>query len=343
MQLHYYTTNIPFQYPFTISGGRTKTHQPALVVVLALGNITGVGEAPAITYYNVSVEGMIASLNAKRSMIEKFAFTTPERFWHFLHHLLPKDPFLVCALDMAGWDLYGKMRNKLLKDMWPAGGLNPPTNYTIGIDPIEVMLNKMKAHPWPIYKVKVGTEDDVARLTALRAHTDAAIRIDANGGWTVEQTLAILPVLEKLNIELVEQPIAKDNLEGMKPIRAATRLPLIADESCVFEQDVKKMAPYFTGINIKLTKCSGITPALRMIKEARSLGLSVMMGCMNENVIGTAALVNFCPQLDQVDMDGPLLQTDANAAGLAISMDGRAEVHGRAGLGITPSLPAQLL
>ncbi|HYJ64211.1 MAG TPA: dipeptide epimerase, partial [Parafilimonas sp.] len=138
MKLHYKKINLPFEYPFTISGGRTKTHQPSLIVALQLGNLIGYGEAPAITYYNITVEQMIADIESRKTLIEKFAFTTPERYWHYLHHLIPSNPFLVCALDMAAWDLFGKMHNQPLYKLWTTKWENiPVTDYTIGIDSIE--------------------------------------------------------------------------------------------------------------------------------------------------------------------------------------------------------------
>jgi len=337
MQLHYKTTNIPFIHPFTISGGRTKTHQPALVVALQLGNLFGYGEAPAIAYYDITVEKMVADIELHKKMIEKFAFTEPARYWHYLHHLIPKNPFLICALDMAAWDLYGKMKGKLLHQLWHTNFEDQiPTDYTIGIDSVENMVNKLKEKPWPIYKVKLGTPNDIDIVKALRANTNSKIRVDANAGWTLEEALQLIPELKDLNVELVEQPLAKDNWEGMKQLYQQSSLPLIADESCVFEQDVAKCYNHFHGINIKLTKCSGITPALRMIDEARKLQMQIMMGSMNENIIGSAAIAQFIPMLDYVDMDGPLLQNAefANASGLAIYQN-RVEVAGTKGLGIT--------
>ncbi len=320
MQLDFWEQSLPFEYPFTISNGRTKTHQHSLMVRLSLGNWEGFGEAPAILYYNVSVEAMIEQLEKNRKLIEKFALIDPERFWHFLHHLFPNDPFLVCALDMAGWDLFGKMNKKPLHQMWdttwPAPAQTAICDYTLGIDSIEKMVEKMNAHPWPIYKVKVGTDYDIEMITALRKHTDKPFRVDANAGWTTEEALIKIPALANLGVELVEQPLAKDNWEGMKILKAEVSLPLFADESCVFEKDVAVCSEYFHGINIKLTKCSGLTPARRMIQEARSLGLKVMMGSMNESVIGSAAIAQFLPQLDYVDMDGPLLMTELNGIGL---------------------------
>ena len=322
MQLDFWEQSLPFEYPFTISNGRTKTHQHSLMVRLSLGNWSGFGEAPAIVYYNVSVADMMAQLDKQRKLIEKFALIDPERFWHFLHHLFPNDPFLVCALDMAGWDLWGQMKKQPLHQLWntnwetTGAAQLPICDYTLGIDPVEKMVQKMEAHPWPIYKVKVGTDYDIEMITALRKHTDKPIRVDANAGWTTEEALLKIPALATLGVELVEQPLAKDNWEGMAQLKQQGILPMFADESCVFEKDVATCSNYFDGINIKLTKCSGLTPALRMIKEARALGLKVMMGSMNESVIGSAAIAQFLPQLDYVDMDGPLLMTQLNGVGL---------------------------
>ena len=334
MHLFYKKIELPFEYPFTISGGRTKTHQPSLVVALQLGNYIGFGEAPAIAYYNITVEQMIADIELKKRMIEKFAFTEPERYWHYLHHLLPQNPFLVSALDMAAWDLYGKLHNKLLYQIWNTEFISTPiTDYTIGIDTVEKMIEKIKAKPHPIYKIKCGFENDVEVIKELRNHTASVFRVDANAGWTVDEALEKIPQLEQLNVELIEQPLAKDNWEGMKMLYNKFSIPLIADESCVFENDVEKCANYFNGINIKLTKCSGITPAIRMIKKARELNLKVMMGSMNESSLGAAANANFLPQLDYVDMDGPLLLKEDIATGLMFN-NGAVTINGSKGLGV---------
>lgn len=333
MTLSWTAIHLPFQYPFTISKG-TKTHQPSLIVRLAQRGFTGYGEAPAITYYDVTVEKMIAVLQQKQAMIEKFAFTDPERFWHYLHHLLPAHPFLVGALDIAGWDLFGRMQGTSLMHYWKLDAARAPlTDYTLGIDTIARMTEKMKQKPWPVYKIKVGTPYDLEMLQTLRRQTDAVFRVDANAGWTVEEALALLPHLAQLNVEFVEQPLAKDNWEGMKVLMDQSPLPLFADESCVSEADVSRCKGYFHGINIKLTKCSGITPALRMIREARELGLKVMMGCMNESTVGAAAIAQLSPLLDYMDVDGPLLLAEDVATGLQYEQ-GRVTVSGKPGLGI---------
>lgn len=316
MKVSYKTYNLPFKHPFTISKG-TKTHQPSLVVELEYFGMKGYGEAPAISYYNIPVEKMVADLESKKMFVEKFSFSDPERYWHYLHHLFPKNSFLVCALDMAGWDLYGKMKKKQLYEIWNLDTETAPvTDFTIGLDSIEAMIKKMKERPWPVYKIKVGTDNDIETVAALRKETTAVFRVDANAGWTLEQALQKIPLLKELGVEFVEQPLAKDDWEGMKTLYSKSSLPLIADESCVSEADILQCRHHFHGINIKLTKCGGITPAKRMISKAREFDMRVMIGCMNESSLGTAAIAQLAPLLDYVDMDGTLLLTEDIATGV---------------------------
>lgn len=334
MKIKYKEYNLPFKHPFRISRG-VKTHQPALVVELEHFGIKGYGEAPAISYYNIPVAKMIEDLEAKKQFIEKFSFTDPERFWHYCHHLFPKNNFLVCALDIAGWDLYGKLKGKKLYELW---GLditkNPMTDFTIGIDSIDSMIQKMKEFPWPIYKIKLGTDHDIEIVSELRKHTSSIIRIDANAAWKAEEALEKIIAFKELGVELIEQPLEKNDWEGMKFLFERSPLPLLADESCVVESDVEKCYQHFHGINIKLTKCSGITPARRMITKARELNMKVMCGSMNESSIGTAAVAHLLPLLDYVDMDGPLLLAEDIASGVTFD-DGKI-IYGKGnGLGVT--------
>ncbi len=174
---------------------------------------------------------------------------------------------------------------------------------------------------------------EIDRTAGLRQNSDAVFRVDANAGWTLEEAMEKIPVLKGLGVELVEQPLAKDSWEGMKVLYEQSSLPLIADESCVFEQDVEKCKNHFHGINIKLTKCSGITPALRMIKRARELELKIMIGCMNESTIGSAAIAHLAPMADYIDMDGPLLLAEDIASGLTYDF-GKVSISDKPGLGI---------
>jgi L-alanine-DL-glutamate epimerase-like enolase superfamily enzyme len=277
---------------------------------------------------------MVADLERKKMFVEKFAFSDPERFWHFLHHLFPDNSFLVAALDMAGWDIYGKIKRKQLHQWW---NLNtetaPATDFTIGIDSNEMMIQKMKEMPWPIYKIKVGFENDIETITELRKHTDAIFRVDANEAWDVEMALKKINLLKELNVEFVEQPLQKNDWEGMKILYEKSALPIIADESCVQESDVEKCNNFFHGINIKLTKCSGLTPARRMIEKAKQFDFKIMIGCMNETSIGTAAIAHLAPMVDFVDMDGTLLQIEKFGEGVGFDF-GKIIYNDLPGLGV---------
>jgi L-alanine-DL-glutamate epimerase-like enolase superfamily enzyme len=137
---------------------------------------------------------------------------------------------------MASWDLYGKLRNKSLDVFWNLDKAKTPLcDYTIGIDSIDKMIEKMKAKPWPVYKIKVGVPGDIEMVAALRKHTDAIFRVDANAAWNLDEALIKIPQLKTLGVELIEQPLAKDNWDGMKLLFEQSLLPLFADESCVFE------------------------------------------------------------------------------------------------------------
>jgi len=337
MKVAYKPVSTPFRHPFTISKG-TKTHQPALLVELEYFGFKGYGEAPAITYYDITVEQMIADLESKKQLVEKFSFSDPERYWHYLHHLFPKNPFLVCALDMAAWDLFGKMKKLPLYQYWKLDPASAPvTDFTIGLDTAEMMLQKMLEQPWPIYKIKMAVPEDIRTLELLRKHTGTSFRIDANAAWELSTALELIPRLKELNVELVEQPLAKDDWDGMKILYEKSVLPIFADESCVSEQDVNRCIGYYHGINIKLTKCSGITPARRMIEHAKANGLKLMLGCMNESVVGTAALAHLAPLADFMDMDGPLLLLDENDHMEVFSKTGAYHYNNLPGLGVHPA------
>lgn len=278
---------------------------------------------------------MTATLEAKRGFIERYALTDPQRFWHYLDHLIPGQNFLIAALDIAGWDLFAQMRRMpLYRLLGLSRDKMPLTDYTIGIDTAEKMVDKLSAHPWPVYKIKLGRPDDIDLLRTLRANTDKPFRIDANEGFSFDEVKKLLPELKALGVTLIEQPLAKAEWEAMKELKSLSKIPLFADESCVAETDVAKCADSFDGINIKLTKCGGITPALRMITEAKKSGLKIMLGSMNESTIGSAAVAHLLPAVDEADIDGPLLLQEDIASGLAYK-DGIVNVSGLPGLGIS--------
>lgn len=337
MKLLLHAFDLKIKDTFRISR-EVRDIQETLVVELqdtdhAGNNISGLGETTANPYYGFDIDSMQADLERLREAIEKYQITEtsasnelagpPEDFWHYISPHLHDRSFTLCALDMAAHDLFGKKLGKPLYELW---GLNPKdipvSNYTIGIDTIENMVRKLKAFPWPLYKIKLGTSEDMAIVRELRKHTDALFRVDANCAWSVDETIRNARELKKLGVEFIEQPLPANNMEDMREVFENSVLPLVADESCVVEQDVQRCHNHFHGINIKLTKCGGITPAMRMIREAHKLNMKVMVGCMTESTVGISAIAHLAPKLDYVDMDGALLLAEDIATGVTVKESG---------------------
>lgn len=334
MQLTLDKKVLELKHTFSISR-ESHDFQNTLIVGLEINGKVGFGESTSNPYYKITIESMMAEIEAIRSEIETFDFDRPEIFHQFLKDCQLSN-FAICALDLAAWDLYGKLHDKPLYEVWGTSkDYYPITNYTIGIAPIEKMVAKMKEMPWPIYKIKLGTDDDVAIVKELRKHSDAIFRIDANCAWSAEETIQNAPLLKDLGVEFLEQPLKADDWEGMEKVVHQSVLPVIADESCIVEEDVEKCGLHFNGINIKLTKCGGLTPALRMIEKAKQMGLKVMVGCMTESTVGISAIAQLLPQLDYVDMDGPLLIKNDIAEGVKILQNGELKFPELAGSGIT--------
>lgn len=333
MKLKFFKYTLELKDTFRISHD-SRDFQDTLIVAVSEGNYTGYGEAAATSYYGVTVEAMIADIQKTENIIRDNIHLTPEEIWQLTFPILKENPFAQCALDMALHDLHGKRNHLPLYKMW---GLKlkdlPLTNYTIGIDSVEKMTKKIKDVPWPVYKIKLGTPDDVKIINELREHTNSVFRVDANGAWTVEETILNSEILKELNVEFIEQPLASNLEDEMKEVFEKSALPIIADESCLVEKDVVKCSKIFHGINIKLTKCGGLTPALRMIAEAKKLKLKVMVGCMTESSVGISAIAHLLPLLDYVDMDGALLLKNDIASGIKIK-DGKVEFPDRNGTGV---------
>lgn len=318
MKLILRTYKLDLKHTFTISR-QSFDSKLVLVVELRDGMFSGYGEASENPYYGITIDRMTADLSSIKDHIEFDNQDSPEIFWRNMYPLLAENMFALCALDIAYNDLFAKRKGKKLYDLW---GLdikqNVLSNFTIGIDSIDGMLAKMKETPWPIYKIKLGTKDDLFIIKELRKHSDAIFRVDANGAWGVDETLNNAIALKELGVEFLEQPLAANNLEGNKTVYKHSVLPIIADESCQIESDVENCFQMFHGVNVKLVKCGGLTPARRMIKKAKELGMSSMAGCMTESSIGISAIAHLLPELDYVDMDGAMLLKNDIASGVSL-------------------------
>lgn len=315
--------SLPLKHPFTISR-YTVTNQQTVIVSISDGNFVGYGEATANPYYNSTSDKILKSVASIQKKVEQHQNSTPEELWKYLEPFLKDDYFALCAIDCAFWDFYAKKNERTLRSFWTMSEQSPLSNFTIGIDSIPNMIHKIKETPWPTYKIKLGISEDLNIMNAIRKSTDAILRVDANASWSANETIKKSHSLKELNVEFIEQPLNADDWKGMRTIKNVCTLPLIADESCKRLEDIIKCTEAFHGINIKLMKCGGITPALKMIKEARNQNLTVMAGCMTESSIGISNLTQLAPLLDAIDADGALLLAKDLATGTIIK-DG--EIH----------------
>ena len=332
MHLIFHPYKLFLKRPFKIAHG-TFTYREVLILELKDGGLSGYGEATAISYYGKTLVHFIEVLEQHRDKIESYELEVPTDFWHYCYDFLENHPFLLCALDVAAHDLWAKKQQKTLYQAWGFALDNVPlSNFTIGIGSVEEMLRQMQSFESPIYKIKLGTKEDLKLVKALRQHSKALFRVDANCAWTVEETLKNAKAFKNLGVEFIEQPLPQDAWGAMEEVYKKSVLPIIADESCQIESDVPKCQNRFHGINIKLMKCGGFTPALRMIQMAKSLNMKVMCGCMTESSIGISAIAQLLPLLNYVDMDGALLLKNDPAMGVKVEA-GRVIFSGEMGIG----------
>lgn len=244
-----------------------------------------------------------------------------------------------CALDIAQHDLAGKALGMPVHELLGLSADLPPTDFTIGIDTPEVVAERARrAANFPALKIKLGGPGDLATLEAVREVYGGPIRVDANTGWTPEDALAILPDLERLGVELIEQPFPARRLDQLRWLQERSALPIVADESCVSFEDLEGLVGVVAGVNVKLAKCGGIGPAKQMLERARELGFRTLLGCMEETSVGIAGSATVASLADWVDLDGCLLLADDPFEGLELDAEHRWRLSDRPGLGLSRRL-----
>jgi len=324
------------RHPFTIARGSRSTYRLVWVRLADADGVEGWGEADPSSFYGETAETVVAALGRLGPLLAEADPFQLERTEAALGAALRHNAAARVAVSAALHDLVGK---RLGAPLWKLWGLDPAaapsTSYTIGMaEPALIRQKVREAAEYPILKVKVGTADDEAILLAVRQETDKPIRVDANAGWTLKQALRRLPLLKEMGVELIEQPLAPEDVEGLGVLRRASDIPVIADESCRTAEDIPRLAGAVDGINIKLAKCGSLREALRMVSVARAHHMLVMVGCMIETSLGITAAAHITPLLDFVDLDGAALLKRDPFAGATIA-GGRVGLPTAAGLGVT--------
>ena len=322
------------KHPFVIARGGQSDHRTVWVRLTDAEGNEGWGEAAPSKYYGETADSVVAALQLYGSLLpdDPFHLEEAERQWE---NKLRGNAAARAALSAALHDLVGKRLNVPVFRMW---GLDPcmapQSTFTIGLDaPDRIRAKVLEADQYPILKVKLGTDQDLDILRAIREATDKEIRVDANCGWTVKRALRMLPVLDEFGVTVLEQPLVPHDLDGLAAVTAQADIPVIADESCLTAVDIPRLVGKVDGINIKLAKCGGLREALRMIAVARAHGLMVMVGCMIESSLGITAAAHFTPLVDIVDLDGAALLADDPFVGATID-GGQIALPAGAGLGV---------
>ncbi len=338
MKISHEIVSLHTKNPFVISRGSASVYRVVKITVTAPDGATGWGEAAPSAFYGETADTVVDVLPLLEKAIAGSDSWSLEAMEHALGRAIRFNGAARAGVSAALHDLVGKRLGIPVYRMWgldPAA--SPLSSFTIAIAPDEKTLRQRveDAKQYPVLKIKLGTTWDERIVRVVREMEPKKIlRVDANAAWTPKSTLRIVPLLQELGVEFVEQPLPPGDLEGMRFVRERSTLPIVADESCIVASDIPKLAGVVDGINIKLAKCGGLREALRMVAVARAHDMLVMCGCMIESSLGITAAAQFAPLLDCADLDGHALVSDDPYSGVSIS-DGRVMLPDGPGLGVT--------
>lgn len=336
MRLKFFPYELKLNHVFTVASF-SRTTTPDVQVEIEYEGLTGYGEASMPPYLGQTVESVMAFL--KR--VDLGQFNDPfqlEDILAYVDSLSPGDAAAKAAVDIALHDLVGKLLGAPWYKIW---GLDkakaPSTTFTIGIDTPDVVREKTRevAGRFNILKVKLGRENDKEMIETIRSVSALPIAIDANQGWKDKyRALDMIHWLKEKGIVMIEQPMPKEQLDDIAWVTQHSPLPVFADESLQRLSDVAGLKGAFTGINIKLMKCTGMREAWKMVTLARALDMQVMVGCMTETSCACSAAAQFSPAVDFADLDGNLLIANDRFKGMEV-VGGKITLNDLPGIGVT--------
>ena len=336
MKLRFSPYELKVRHVFTVAT-YSRTTTPDIQVEIEYDGLIGYGEASMPPYLGQTVESVTNFL--QKVDLEQFSDPCQlEDILTYVDSLSPGDTAAKAAVDIALHDLVGKIIGAPWHRIW---GLNkekaPSTTFTIGIDTAEVVKQKTQecANQFNILKVKLGRENDKEMIETIRSVTDLPIAVDVNQGWKDRQmALDMILWLKEKGIVMVEQPMPKEQLDDIAWVTEQSPLPIFADESIQRLKDIRNVEGAFTGINIKLMKCTGMREAWKMLNYARARNMKVMIGCMTETSCAVSAAAQLSPAVDFADLDGNLLIANDRFKGMTVEK-GRITLNDEPGLGLT--------
>lgn len=335
MKLSFKPYDLQLRHVFTIANS-SRTTTPVVLTEITYDGITGYGEASLPPYLGETQASVIEFL--KKVDLEQFSSPFElDDILTYIDKITENNTAAKASIDIALHDLVGKIMNQPWYKIW---GLDkektPSTTFTIGIDTDEVVKQKTReaAPLYNILKVKLGRENDKQMIEAIRTVTDKPIAVDANQGWKDKHyALDMINWLKEKGIVMIEQPMPKYNLEDAAWVTERSPLPVFADESFQRLQDVLRLKGAFTGVNIKLMKCTGMREAWKIQTVARAANMKVMIGCMTETSCAISAATQLSPAVDWADLDGNLLISNDCFKGVTV-INGKLHLDDKPGIGI---------
>lgn len=335
LEMKFFPYELKLRHVFTVAT-YSRTTTPDVQVEITYDGVTGYGEASMPQYLGQTVQSVTAFLQK----VDLSQFNDPfqlEDILAYVDSLSPADTAAKAAVDIALHDLVGKLLGAPWYKIW---GLNkdkaPSTTFTIGIDTADVVKQKTRecANQFNILKVKLGRENDKEMIETIRSVTDLPIAVDINQGWKdKEKAIDEIFWLKEHGIVMVEQPMPKEQRDDIAWLTEKSPLPIFADEAIQRLKDIKNVAGAYSGINIKLMKCTGMHEAWKMLNYARAIGMKVMVGCMTETSCAVSAAAQLSPAVDFADLDGNLLISNDRFKGMEV-VKGKITLPDRPGIGI---------
>ncbi|MBP1641232.1 MAG: ycjG [Bacteroidetes bacterium] len=336
MQLTFKPYEAKLVHPFTVSG-YTRTTTPIVLTEITYDGVTGYGEAAMPPYLGET----IASVTSFLEKVNLKQFSNPfelDDILAYVDAIAINNTAAKASVDIALHDLVGKLIGRPWHQIWGyTASKAPVTTFTIGIDTEEMVKQKTReTEQFKVIKVKLGVDEasDKMIINAVRSVTDKPLRVDANQGWKDKHyALKMIEWLAAKNVEFVEQPLPKHNLDDMAWLTEHSPLPTIADESCQRLEDIPRLKGVFDGINIKLMKCTGMREANKMISMAESFGMKLMIGCMTETSCAISAAAQLAPKMNFADLDGNILIANDCFTGMKL-VDGKITLSNEPGIGV---------
>lgn len=340
MKLRFFPYELKLRHVFTVAT-YSRTTTPDIQVEIEYDGIVGYGEASMPPYLQHEL-GTSDSVQAFLKKVQDSIGRFPDPFQledilAYIDGLSEGNAAAKTAVDIALHDLVGKLLQAPWYKLW---GLDkakaPSTTFTIGIDTPEVVRQKTKecAEQFNILKVKLGRDNDKEMIETIRSVTNLPIAIDANQGWKDKHyALDMIHWLKEKGIVMIEQPMPKTQLDDIAWVTQQSPLPIFADESIQRLKDITSLKGAFTGINIKLMKCTGMREAWKMVTLARALDMKVMVGCMTETSCAVSAAAQFSPAVDFADLDGNLLIANDRFKGMEV-VNGKITLPDLPGIGV---------